>query len=72
MISNTINIELLDYFAGQSLQALVSSRYITELFVNKGVVDYPKLAYKMANEMLKERENYFPTKIDVTTAKQIQ
>ena len=66
------NIELLDYFAGQSLQALISSKYVTEIFVNKGENYYPKLAYKMANEMLKERENYFPTKIDITTAKQIQ
>lgn len=65
------NIELLDYFAGQSLQALISSKDYTEIFVNKEKNYYPKLAYKMANEMLKERENYFPTKIDVTTAKQI-
>jgi hypothetical protein len=30
------------------------------------------MAYFIAKEMLKERENYFPTKIDITTAKQIQ
>ena len=33
---------------------------------------YPKMAYFIAKEMLKERENYFPNKIDVTTTKQIQ
>jgi hypothetical protein len=65
------NIELLDYFAGHILQAMISSK--TEI----GIVEdmerkyYPKIAYFISSEMLKERENYFPTKVEVTTSNQI-
>jgi hypothetical protein len=66
------NIELLDYFAGHALQAMLSSKLDNDITVMIKNKYYPKLAYNIANEMLKERENYFPNKIDVTTAKQIQ
>jgi hypothetical protein len=66
------NIELLDYFAGHVLQAMISSRTEIGIMEDMKRQYYPKMAYFIANEMLKERENYFPTKVDVTTAKQIQ
>jgi hypothetical protein len=66
------NIELLDYFAGQALQGMVSSKTEETIRYNIDRQYYPKMAYLIANQMLKERENYFPTKIDVKTAKQIQ
>jgi hypothetical protein len=66
------NIELLDFFAGHVLQAMISSKTEFGLMEDMKRQYYPKMAYFIANEMLKERENYFPTKIDVTTAKQIQ
>ncbi len=66
------NIELLDYFAGHVLQAMISSK--TEIGIMEDIKKkyYPKMSYFIANEMLKERENYFPTKVEVTTVKQIQ
>jgi len=66
------NIELLDYFAGHVLQAMISSKTESGLMEDMKRQYYPKMAYFIANEMLKERENYFSTKIDVTTAKQIE
>jgi hypothetical protein len=66
------NIELLDYFAGHVLQAMIWSK------TEKGIMEdmkkqyYPNMAYFIANEMLKERKKYFPTKTEVTTIKQIQ
>jgi hypothetical protein len=72
MISNTINIELLDYFAGHVLQAMIHHKTETGIMEDMKRQYYPRMAYFIASEMLKERENYFPTKVDVTTAKQIQ
>ena len=68
------NIELLDYFAGHVLQAMITSNSDKEIIMNSMDKQYyyPRMAYFMANLMLEERKNYFPTKIDITTAKQIQ
>ena len=66
------NIELLDYFAGQVLNGLASSFSKADFNLNVTEGTIVKVSYYVANEMLKERENYFPTKIDITTAKQIQ
>jgi hypothetical protein len=65
------NIELLDYFAGHALQAMIWSKTETGIMEDMERKYYPKMAYFIANEMLKERENYFPTKVELTTTKQI-
>jgi hypothetical protein len=66
------NIELLDYFAGQVLQAMLSSKSESEILDQMERQYYPRMAYFIADMMLQERENYFPTKVEVTTAKQIE
>jgi hypothetical protein len=66
------NIELLDFFAGHVLQAMLTSKCDKDITLLMKKQYYPKMAYNIANEMLKERENYFPTKVEVTTAKQIE
>jgi hypothetical protein len=65
-------IELLDYFAGHVLQAMISSKTEIGIMEDMKKQYYPKMSYFIANEMLKERKNYFPTKVEVTTVKQIQ
>jgi hypothetical protein len=65
------DIELLDYFAGHVLQAMLTSKCDKDINLLMKKQYYPKMTYHLASEMLKERENYFPTKINVTTAKQI-
>jgi hypothetical protein len=65
------NIELLDYFAGHALQAMIWSRTETGIMEDMERQYYPKMAYFIASEMLKERDNYFPTKVEVTTSNQI-
>jgi hypothetical protein len=66
------NIELLDYFAGQVIQAMISFKTESEILDQTERQYYPRMAYFIANMMLQERENYFPTRVDVTTAKQIE
>ena len=66
------NIELLDYFAGQVLQAMLTSKPESEILDQMERQYYPRMAYFLADMMLQERENYFPTKVEVTTAKQIE
>jgi hypothetical protein len=65
------NIELLDYFAGHALQAMIWSRSETGIMEDMERKYYPKMAYFIANEMLKERENYTSNKVEVTTSNQI-
>ena len=66
------NIDLLDFFAGHVLQAMISSKTEDEITDKMETLYYPRMAYFIADMMVQERENYFPTKIDITTAKQIQ
>ena len=66
------NIELLDYFAGQVIQAMISSKTESEILDQTERQYYPRMAYFIADMMLQERENYFPNKVEVTTAKQIE
>ncbi len=65
------NIELLDYFAGQVLNGLASSFSKADFNLNVTEGTIVKVSYYVANEMLKERKNYFPINVEVTTAKQI-
>ena len=66
------NIELLDFFAGHALQAMLTSKTEDKIMNKMETLYYPKMAYFIADMMVQERENYLPIKIDVTTAKQIQ
>jgi hypothetical protein len=65
------NIELLDYFAGQVLNGLAASFSKADFNLNVTEGTIVKVSYYVANEMLKERKNYFPINVEVTTAKQI-
>jgi hypothetical protein len=67
-----MNIELLDYFAGHAMQAMIWSRSETDIVEDMERQYYPKMAYFIANEMLKERENYTSNKVEVTTSKQLK
>jgi len=65
------NIELLDYFAGHALQAMIWSRSETGIMEDMERKYYPKMAYFIANEMLKEKESFISNKVEVTTSNQI-
>jgi hypothetical protein len=67
-----MNIELLDYFAGHAMQAMIWSRSETGIVEDMERQYYPKMAYFIANEMLKERENHTSNKVEVTTSKQVK
>jgi hypothetical protein len=62
---------LRDWFAGQALTYWIKHQMENDCYPkNEPLAE--RLAYGTADAMLKERENYFSTKIDVTTAKQIE